>query len=345
MDLLDGMGRELVWGLLALRQRFISQAALLAAIDAWQGRPEQPLGQVLLEQQAIDPDQAAKVDVAIQNILDRQDSDPLEIFHAVALGEALGGVLEQVPDPEWRSRLRRAVKSIGIEEAATSSLTVTSAFGGSVALPATDENGQRDGTIGLAAMKLALDPRSAVPSDPAGKHVKLPGPSRDPDDAPGQPGDPSDIEHGAGGDGAGSQTTFPPGREESGPAQPPLTGMSTLPTRYRILRPHAEGGLGAVFVAHDEELHREVALKEILERHVHNTENQLRFLLEAEVTGGLEHPGIVPVYGLGRYEDGRPYYAMRFIRGESLKSAITHFHRPTTRIATRESEPYHCVGC
>ncbi len=88
-----------------------------------------------------------------------------------------------------------------------------------------------------------------------------------------------------------------------------------------------------------------MALKEILERHVHNTENQLRFLLEAEVTGGLEYPGIVPVYGLDHYEDGRPYYAMRFIRGESLKSAITHFHRPTTRIATRESEPYHCVGC
>jgi serine/threonine-protein kinase len=326
MELLDGMGRELVWGLLALQQRFISRAALLAAIDAWHGRPEQPLGQVLLEQQALDPDQAARVDAAIQDILDRQDSDPLKIFHAVALGEALGGLLEQVPDPEWRSRLRRAVKSVGIEEAATSSLTVTSASGGSVALPATDENGQRDGTIGLAAMKLALDPRTAVPSDPARKHVKLPGPSRDPDDAPGQPGDPSDIEHGAGGDGEGSQTTFPPGRDESGPAQPPLAGMSTLPTRYRILRPHAEGGLGAVFVAHDEELHREVALKEILERHVHNTENQLRFLLEAEVTGGLEHPGIVPVYGLGRYEDGRPYYAMRFIRGESLKSAITHFH-------------------
>ncbi len=51
-----------------------------------------------------------------------------------------------------------------------------------------------------------------------------------------------------------------------------------------------------------------------------------RFLLEAEVTGGLEHPGIVPVYGLGTYADGRPYYAMRFIRGDSLKEAIEHFH-------------------
>ena len=51
-----------------------------------------------------------------------------------------------------------------------------------------------------------------------------------------------------------------------------------------------------------------------------------RFLLEAEITGGLEHPGIVPVYGLGTYGDGRPYYAMRFIRGDSLKEAIDRFH-------------------
>jgi serine/threonine-protein kinase len=40
----------------------------------------------------------------------------------------------------------------------------------------------------------------------------------------------------------------------------------------------------------------------------------------------LEHPGIVPVYGLGVYPDGRPYYAMRFIRGGSLKEAIESFH-------------------
>src|SRR5262249_28164117 len=55
-------------------------------------------------------------------------------------------------------------------------------------------------------------------------------------------------------------------------------------------------------------------------------ESRARFLLEAEVTGALEHPGIVPVYGLGTYPDGRPYYAMRFIRGDSLQDAIRRFH-------------------
>lgn len=96
--------------------------------------------------------------------------------------------------------------------------------------------------------------------------------------------------------------------------------------RFKVIRPHARGGLGEVFVARDGELNREVALKEIQDRHADHPESRTRFLLEAEITGALEHPGIVPVYGLGTYPDGRPFYAMRFIRGDSLHDAIKHFH-------------------
>jgi serine/threonine-protein kinase len=96
--------------------------------------------------------------------------------------------------------------------------------------------------------------------------------------------------------------------------------------RFRILRPHAHGGLGEVFVALDAELHREVALKQILEKHADDLISRQRFVAEAEITGGLEHPGIVPVYGLGTDAGGRPYYAMRFIKGDSLKEAIERFH-------------------
>jgi tetratricopeptide (TPR) repeat protein/tRNA A-37 threonylcarbamoyl transferase component Bud32 len=81
-----------------------------------------------------------------------------------------------------------------------------------------------------------------------------------------------------------------------------------------------------VSVAQDEELRREVALKEIQPQYADHTLSRSRFVLEAEVTGGLEHPGIVPVYGLGCYPDGRPFYAMRFIRGVSLREAIQQFH-------------------
>ncbi len=102
---------------------------------------------------------------------------------------------------------------------------------------------------------------------------------------------------------------------------------SSAGQRFRILRPHASGGLGEVFVARDAELNREVALKQIKGGHADHPDSRSRFLLEAEITGGLEHPGIVPVYGLGHYPDGRPFYAMRFIRGDSLKEAIERFHR------------------
>ena len=97
--------------------------------------------------------------------------------------------------------------------------------------------------------------------------------------------------------------------------------------RFRILRPHMMGGLGAISVASDEELHREVALKEIQEQYASDPNSRARFVQEAEITGGLEHPGIVPVYGLGQYDDGRPFYAMRFIRGDSLKEAIRKYHQ------------------
>ena len=62
-------------------------------------------------------------------------------------------------------------------------------------------------------------------------------------------------------------------------------------------------------------MNREVALKQIRGHHADNPNSRARFLVEAEITGGLEHPGIVPVYGLGIDSEGRPYYAMRFIEG------------------------------
>jgi serine/threonine-protein kinase len=104
-------------------------------------------------------------------------------------------------------------------------------------------------------------------------------------------------------------------------------GENTAGLRYRVLRPHACGGLGDVFVAEDTELHREVALKEIRKDLAGDNQSRGRFVREAEITGGLEHPGIVPIYGLGQYDDGRPFYAMRFIKGDNLKEAIARFHR------------------
>ena len=79
-------------------------------------------------------------------------------------------------------------------------------------------------------------------------------------------------------------------------------------------------------MALDQELDRPVALKEIQDHHADEPHSRARFVQEAEITGKLEHPGIIPVYGLGHDASGRPFYAMRFIQGDSLKEAIAAFH-------------------
>ena len=95
----------------------------------------------------------------------------------------------------------------------------------------------------------------------------------------------------------------------------------------------------------DTALNREVALKQILDSHADDPVSRQRFLLEAEVTGGLEHPGIVPVYGMGTYAGGRPYYAMRFIRGDSLKKAIEQFHADASLKTMPVAGRSNCGSC
>ncbi len=101
--------------------------------------------------------------------------------------------------------------------------------------------------------------------------------------------------------------------------------------RFTIVSPHRAGGLGEVFIAQDSQFNRQVALKRIKARFVAKPQYCNRFLVEAELTGGLEHPGIVPVYGLGQSEDGTPYYAMKFVQGQSLGDALKSFYANPNR--------------
>lgn len=103
-------------------------------------------------------------------------------------------------------------------------------------------------------------------------------------------------------------------------------GAFTPNGRFQVLSFHSRGNLGKVSIAKDRELRRKVAFKEIRDDKAHVPINRDQFLLEALFTGGLEHPGIVPVYGLGCLEDGRLYYAMRFVRGTDLKTEALKLH-------------------
>jgi serine/threonine protein kinase len=125
------------------------------------------------------------------------------------------------------------------------------------------------------------------------------------------------------GDGAAPTTdglASAPAAEAAAPPQ--LAG-----SRYRPLCLHARGGLGEVYLARDQECDREVALKTVQTSRDDNA-GRARFLREAVLTARLQHPGIVPVYGLGAAADGRPQYAMRFITGETLTAAVARLHAP-----------------
>ena len=103
-----------------------------------------------------------------------------------------------------------------------------------------------------------------------------------------------------------------------------LPGELRASALFRPERHHAQGGLGEILTAHQEELDRLVALKRIRPDKLHEPARQ-RFLREAAITARLQHPGIVPVYSLGHDDDG-PFYTMPFIRGQTLQEAIDAFH-------------------
>ncbi|MCY0993773.1 protein kinase [Nannocystis sp. ILAH1] len=89
--------------------------------------------------------------------------------------------------------------------------------------------------------------------------------------------------------------------------------------RYRFGPVFARGGLGAVRRAEDLKLGRTVAVKELLRFDERSVD---RFVREAAITSRLQHPGIVPLYDLGRADDGRPFLCMKLVEGASLEQRI-----------------------
>jgi serine/threonine protein kinase/tetratricopeptide (TPR) repeat protein len=101
--------------------------------------------------------------------------------------------------------------------------------------------------------------------------------------------------------------------------------------RYGMIRLAGEGGIGQVWLVRDGSMGRDVALK-VLRPDRSDAGYWGRFVREAQVTGQLEHPGIVPVYEVGhRPDDNQPFYTMRFVRGRTLKDAVAAYHERRKR--------------
>ncbi len=104
-------------------------------------------------------------------------------------------------------------------------------------------------------------------------------------------------------------------------------GGRQVESRFTLIRKLGEGGLGRVWLARDEQLKRMVAIKETNEISAKSKPALERFRREAEITGRLEHPNIVPLYQFGNdAESNQPFYAMRFLGKRNLSEAIAEFH-------------------
>jgi serine/threonine-protein kinase len=112
------------------------------------------------------------------------------------------------------------------------------------------------------------------------------------------------------------------------PRSAEMPDLSGHPGRYHLVGELARGGMGVVIKGRDVDLGRDLAIKVILEEHRDLPEMVRRFVEEAQIGGQLQHPGIVPVYELGRFPDGRLYIAMKLIRGRTLAALLADRQGP-----------------
>jgi serine/threonine protein kinase len=91
---------------------------------------------------------------------------------------------------------------------------------------------------------------------------------------------------------------------------------------FRILHEIGRGGMGVVYRARDTTLARDIAVKLLSERYPTDSPVARRFLSEARITGQLQHPGIPAVHQVGTLADGRPFLAMKLIKGSTLEDIL-----------------------
>jgi serine/threonine protein kinase len=292
--------RNLLFGILALQMDFITRDALIAAIHAWVLDKAKPLGQILVEQGHLNPQHLALLEPLVQAHIEAHNNDPQQSLASLSSVSSVRDELESLlaVGPTQQARIDAICDRFEAAWRAAASSGERPRIEDYVGDPAASEYAIL--LCELAALDIAY--RRLAGENPSVDEYAARFPDLD-----------------------ATRLARMLARQEPATIDQP-TSCNGSGLRYRILRPHARGGLGEIFVALDQELHREVALKEIKEERAHDSVSRGRFLLEAEITGGLEHPGIVPVYGLGQYSDGRPFYAMRFIKGDNLKEAIRRFH-------------------
>jgi len=128
-----------------------------------------------------------------------------------------------------------------------------------------------------------------------------------------------------------SETLSGPADGEDSPGSFPL-GDPTQIGRYRIIRRLGQGGFGHVYLAHDDDLDRPVAIKVPDPAHIAHSSDVEAYLTEARILAQLDHPNIVPVFDVGRTEEGLCFIVSKCIDGSTLQGKIEQ-----VRLSFRES--------
>lgn len=345
--------RQLLSGLLAVQRGWATPELVAAELAEACSQPDRGEGETGIRPQVVTPSVLSSVQQAVAEVLQQHGGDVTAGLRGSSLDPRLRQELARRNLPEINALLAWIGSSVPVEpgefptmagdhygtiqsklipepptaaDPYTTGTNLPSAHAadsavGTASGPVSVESGGRteyDNYVNSAEVSAAVGPGGTWPDQP--------GQGEPPPDTSGPRStseDPSVVQEP---DYTTLASGFPSGSPQVGINQFDAADIP-WPLRFRVLREHAKGGLGKVSVAEDLELHREVAFKEIQHHMADDAEARTRFIQEAEITGGLEHPGIVPVYGLGTHPDGRPYYAMRFIRGRSLQQAIEDFLR------------------
>src|SRR5262245_8904407 len=100
------------------------------------------------------------------------------------------------------------------------------------------------------------------------------------------------------------------------------------PGRYQLLGEIARGGMGVILKGRDPDLGRDLAFKVLKAELSGNPTAEQRFQAEAQVCGQLQHPGVVPIYELGRFANGQPFFAMKLVKGRTLAALLAERSGP-----------------
>lgn len=324
--------RNLLFGALSLHLGFVGRSDLGPAIQAWGAEKHKPLSNILQERGLLNHHESTLLLALGERLIEKRGQDPPASLTALRPSvEVLRHEFTQIDDADCRAILDQILRAPSHEAPITESdrrnewaqhetveIDLASLGRSTPAIPPSSTKRSEPSTIDSPEPDAAVRAQLAAQSTVITNAAELTGrPSASPDGV-NRMGDASTT--------VGTQSADRGKLAEKSTLDFDAAHQMRGVGRFRVVRSYLKGSNSEFVVAHDSELNREVVLKELSAQFANDDVCHENFWREAQIVGELEHPGVVPVYSFGKHPDGRPFYAMRFVRGENFKEAIHRFH-------------------